>query len=107
MAICDPDIEQEILFNKPLIAALLGAHAQTQQQQLNMQQLAEIPLITFPASNGPNFSERILGLFYPQGLQVEVIQQVHDLQTALSLVAPEMGFSLVSGQVKTLSHGGF
>ncbi len=101
----DPDIRQEILFNEPLVAALPAGHPLTQQKP-TLQQLSELPLITFPSGSGPNFADIMLGLFYRQGLKVHVIQQVNDLQTALSLVASDMGFSLVPEQVKTLQREG-
>ncbi len=63
-------------------------------------------MITFPSGSGPNFANMMLGLFYRQGLKVHVTQQVNDLQTALSLVASDMGFSLVPEQVKTLQREG-
>ncbi|MBR9857903.1 MAG: LysR family transcriptional regulator [Gammaproteobacteria bacterium] len=105
ISIEDPDVEQEVLFNEPLIAALPAAHPLTQQVP-TMQQLAEVPMVTFPAGAGPNFSDVALGLFHRRGLKVQVIQQVNDLQTALSLVASDMGFALVPEQVKKLRREG-
>ncbi|MBO1520757.1 LysR substrate-binding domain-containing protein [Oceanisphaera pacifica] len=101
----DPDIEQEILFNEPLVAVLPEEHTLVNQQP-TIQQLADFPLITFPSGSRPNFSDIILALFHRQGLKVQVTQQVDDLQTALSLVASDMGFSLVPEQVRTLRRGG-
>ena len=97
----DPDVAQEILFLEPLIVALPSGHPLSHQQP-TLQQLSELPLVIYPASGGPNFADMIMTIFYRQGLKVQVIQQVHDLQTALSLVASDMGFSLVPGQVKSL-----
>ncbi|GAA3714846.1 LysR family transcriptional regulator [Oceanisphaera sediminis] len=105
ISIEDPDVEQEVLFNEPLIAALPAAHPLTKQVP-TMQQLAEVPMVTFPAGAGPNFSDVALGLFHRRGLKVQVIQQVNDLQTALSLVASDMGFALVPEQVKKLRREG-
>ncbi|GHA27359.1 LysR family transcriptional regulator [Oceanisphaera arctica] len=101
----DPDVEQEMLFNEPLIAALPAGHPLTGKQP-TMQQLAEVPIVTFPAGSGPNFSDVALGLFHRRGLKIQVIQQVNDLQTALSLVASDMGFALVPEQVKKLRREG-
>ena len=101
----DPDVDQEMLFNEPLIAALPAGHPLTGKQP-TMQQLAEVPIVTFPAGSGPNFSDVALGLFHRRGLKIQVIQQVNDLQTALSLVASDMGFALVPEQVKKLRREG-
>lgn len=100
----DPDIAQEVLFNEPLIAAMPAEHPLN--QPLTLQQLAQLPLITFPANVWPNFADMTLGLFYREGLKVQVMQQVADLQTALSLVASDMGFSLVPEQVRSMQREG-
>ena len=101
----DPDVQQEVLFSEPLIVALPSGHPLSNQQP-TLQQLSKLPLITFPASSSPNFADMLMGVFYRQGLKVQVIQQVHDLQTALSLVASDMGFSLVPEQVRNLRREG-
>lgn len=103
LRIDDPDVEQEILFDEPLIAALPAAHPLAAAPP-SMQQLAEVPMIVFPTGPGPNFADITHGLFRRRGLKVNVIQQVNDLQTALSLVASEMGFTLVPEQVQRLSR---
>ena len=105
IAIEDPDVKQQVLFNEPLLAALPAGHPLIKQQP-TMQQLAEVPMVTFPAGSGPNFSDMTLGLFHRRGLKIQVIQQVNDLQTALSLVASDMGFALVPEQVKKLRREG-
>ncbi|WP_116475760.1 LysR family transcriptional regulator [Zobellella maritima] len=101
----DPDVEQEVLFNEPLLIALPSSHPLT-RQSLTMAELAEIPMIAFPAGAGPNFADIALGLFHRRGLKVQVIQQVNDLQTALSLVASDMGFTFVPEQVHKLHREG-
>ncbi|MBM7455796.1 DNA-binding transcriptional LysR family regulator [Oceanisphaera litoralis] len=101
----DPDVKQEMLFNEPLIAALPAGHPLTGNKP-TMQQLAEVPFVAFPTGSGPNFSDMALGLFHRRGLKIQVIQQVNDLQTALSLVASDMGFALVPDQVKKLRREG-
>ncbi|MBO1520496.1 LysR family transcriptional regulator [Oceanisphaera sp. DM8] len=101
----DPDVDQKVLFNEPLIAALPDAHPLTRRVPC-LQQLSEMPMVAFPAGPAPNFSDMTLGLFHREGLQIEIIQQVNDLQTALALVASGMGFALVPEQVKKLHREG-
>lgn len=101
----DPDVEQELLFDEPMVAALPAGHPLTLHTP-SMKELAEVPLITFPAGSGPNFSDITQGLFHRRGLRINVIQQVNDVQTALSLVASEMGFTLVPEQVRRLQREG-
>jgi len=101
----DPDVEQELLFDEPLIAALPAGHPLTRQPP-SMTELSGWPIVTFPSGPGPNFANITLGLFHRRGLRVNVIQQVNDVQTALSLVASDMGFTLVPEQVRKLHREG-
>ncbi|TBW58138.1 LysR family transcriptional regulator [Marinobacter halodurans] len=105
LRIDDPDVEQELLFNEPMIAALPASHPLAKKMP-SMKELADIPLITFPSGPGPNFADITQGLFHRRGLRVNVIQQVNDVQTALSLVASDMGFTLVPEQVRRLGREG-
>jgi len=103
LSIDDPDIEQQLLFNEPVLAAVPSSHPISHSNP-TMTALSEVPMITFPAGRGPNFSDISQGLFHSRGLSIQVVQQVNDVQTALSLVASEMGFTLVPEQVKRLTR---
>lgn len=103
VTIDDPEVEQEKLFDEPLIAALPANHPLTARPP-SMKELAEVNMIAFPATAGPNFADLTQGLFRRRGLRLNVIQQVNDLQTALSLVASDMGFTLVPEQVRRLQR---
>ena len=105
ISIEDPDVDQEKLFDEPLVAALPASHPLTARPP-TMKELSEINMIAFPVTAGPNFTDLTLGLFRRRGLKVAIIQQVNDLQTALSLVASEMGFTLVPEQVQSLQREG-
>lgn len=101
----DPDVEQVLLFDEPLLAAVPTGHPLTRHPP-TMADLAEHPMVAFPASAGPNFADLTLNLFHQKGLKVNVVQQVNDIQTALALVASEMGFTLVPEQVRSLHRDG-
>ena len=101
----DPDVSQELLFDEPLIAALPEGHTLTHHPP-SMKELARWPMVTFPSGPGPNFAGITLGLFHQRGLRVNVIQQVNDVQTALSLVASDMGFTMVPDQLRRLHREG-
>ncbi|WP_417565007.1 LysR family transcriptional regulator [Marinobacter sp.] len=105
LRIDDPDVEQENLFDEPIIAAIPAGHQLTRHPP-SMKELAEWPMVTFPSGPGPNFADITQGLFHRRGLKVHVSQQVNDLQTALSLVASDMGFTLVPEQVRKLNREG-
>ncbi|KPQ30933.1 MULTISPECIES: LysR family transcriptional regulator [unclassified Halomonas] len=101
----DPDVEQEILFDEPLIAALPNGHP-LEGTSPSCEELARYPLILFPAKPRPSMADMILGIFRRQGLKVEVVQEANELQTALSLVASGIGITLVPEQVKRVQREG-
>lgn len=98
-------IEQEILFEEPLIAALPAAHPLAERPP-TLKELSALNIIAFPPGPGPNFASLVHSFFYQRGLKLNVVQQVNDLQTALSLVASEMGFTLVPEQVSRVQRDG-
>lgn len=97
------DVEQTVLFQEPIVVALPASHPLA-KQPVKMEDLAKLPIILFPSGQGPNFADICLGLFARRALDIKVTQQVNDLQTALGLVASEMGFSLVPEQVRRLNR---
>ncbi|XKE47055.1 LysR family transcriptional regulator [Halomonas organivorans] len=105
LRIQDPDVEQEVLFEEPMMAALPVGHPLAETTP-TLEQLARYPLVVFPAKPRPSLADMTLGLFRRHGLKVEVAQEANELQTALGLVASEMGITLVPEQVKRLQRDG-
>lgn len=99
----ESDVSQTLLFHEPLVAALPVNHPM-EKSQLSMEELSKLPMVLYPAGNTPNFANLCLQLFSNRGLRIKVAQQVNDVQTALSLVASEMGFALVPEQVKRINR---
>lgn len=105
LRIDDPDIEQEVLFEEPMMAALPNGHP-LEGTTPTMAQLAEYPLILFPATPRPSMADSVLGMFRRRGLQVRVAQEANEMQTALGLVASDLGITLVPEQVRRLQRDG-
>ncbi|WP_136065774.1 LysR family transcriptional regulator [Modicisalibacter radicis] len=103
LQIDDPEVEQEVLFEEPIIAALPAGHPLAHTRP-TLAELAQYPLILFPASPRPSLADLMLGLFRRRGLKVSVAQEAHELQTALGLVASELGVTLVPEQVGRLKR---
>ena len=101
----EDDVTQTLLFREPMLAALPINHPLV-GSSLSMAQLAELPLVLYPAGPAPTFANICQDLFTSRGLKVNVSQQVNDIQTALGLVASEMGFTLVPEQVKRMNRDG-
>ena len=105
LRIDDPDVEQEVLFDEPLIAALPSGHP-LEGTTPTLEELARYLLILFPARPRPSMADMVLGLFRRKALKVEVVQEANELQTALGLVASEVGITLVPEQVRRVQRDG-
>ncbi|WP_254275919.1 LysR family transcriptional regulator [Halomonas sp. 3H] len=105
LRIDDPEVEQEVLFDEPIMAAVPCGHP-LEGTTPTLAELARYPLILFPAKPRPSMADIMLGMFRRQGLKVEVVQEANELQTALSLVASEIGITLVPEQVRRLRRDG-
>lgn len=105
LRIDDPDVEQESLFDEPLMAALPAGHP-LEGTEPSLEALARYPLILFPAKPRPSLADMVLGLFRRHGLKVDVVQEANELQTALGLVASEIGITLVPEQVMRVKREG-
>lgn len=105
LRIDDPDVVQEVLFDEPLMAALPVGHP-LEGTTPTLEQLAEYPLVLFPAKPRPSLADITLGLFRRHGLKVTVAQEANELQTALGLVASELGITLVPEQVRRVQRDG-
>lgn len=105
LRIDDPDLEQVVLFDEPMLAAVPRDHPLTRTSP-SLEQLADYPLILFPSKPRPSLADQTLGLFRRRCIKVQVIQETNELQTALSLVASNLGIALVPAQVRHVQRRG-
>ncbi|WP_431025073.1 LysR family transcriptional regulator [Halomonas sp. H5] len=101
----DPDVEQRVLFDEPLLAALPTGHP-LEGTRPSLEELARYPLILFPARPRPSLADMVQGLFHRRGLKIQVVQETNELQTALGLVASNLGITLVPEQVQNVQRQG-
>lgn len=105
LRIDDPDVEQEVLFEEPMMAAVPEGHPLVGTTP-TMEELARYPLVLYPASPRPSLADLVLGLFRRRGLKVTVVQEANEMQTALGLVVSDFGITLVPDQVKRQNRDG-
>ncbi|MES3677400.1 LysR family transcriptional regulator [Halomonas elongata] len=105
LRIDDPEIEQEILFEEPLMVAMPHGHP-LEGTTPSMAELAEYPLILFPATPRPSMADTVLGMFRRRGLKAKIAQEANEMQTALGLVVSDLGITLVPEQVKRQQRDG-
>ncbi|CAM4059747.1 LysR family transcriptional regulator [Vreelandella rituensis] len=105
LRIDDPEIEQELLFDEPLLAALPEGHF-LEKKTPSLEDLARFPLILFPAKPRPSLADMVQGLFHRRGIKIQIVQETNELQTALGLVSSGLGITLVPEQVQNVQRTG-
>lgn len=96
----DPAIDQQVLREDPLVAALPSGHPLL-GQPLSLERLAAEAFVLYPATPRPSYADHIMALFATHGLSVKVVQWTNELQTALGLVAAGLGITLVPASVQS------
>jgi DNA-binding transcriptional LysR family regulator len=99
----DPAIERVLLRNERLSAALPSGHSLLARAgPLRLDDLAAEPLVVYPKSPRPSYADQVLALFRERDLKPLAVFEVRELQTALGLVAAEVGVCLVPVSVERL-----
>jgi DNA-binding transcriptional LysR family regulator len=101
----DPAIRRELLAEEPLVVALPTSHRLcADAAPISLSALAFETLLVYPRSPRPSFADQVLTVFCDSGLEPRDVQEVHELQTALGLVAAEAGVTLVPQSVQRLQR---
>lgn len=100
------EIVSKIIAREPLIIALPSAHKLRKKNNLKLAELENEPFIVFSQSRPSPFYEYILRLCAEAGFQPSIVQQVGEIQTALGLVAAEIGVALVPASTHNLHREG-
>jgi LysR family transcriptional regulator, benzoate and cis,cis-muconate-responsive activator of ben and cat genes len=99
----DAQIERLLLRNERLCAALPSAHPLAARRgKLRLDDLADQPLVVYPKAPRPSYADQVLALFRERGLTPQPLYEVRELQTALGLVAAEIGVCIVPASVERL-----
>lgn len=97
----DPGVKRVLLRNEAIIAALHCNHpALRDPAPLRLAALASETLIIYPKAPRPSYADQILALVRDRDVRPRAMQEVRELQTALGLVAAEVGICLVPAGVE-------
>ena len=91
---------------EPFLAALPESHPLTAQTSLHLSALAGEPFISFPEAPKPSYAEVVRRACETAGFTPRVVQEVREMQTALSLVAAGFGVALLPASVRHLHRDG-
>ncbi len=99
----DPLVRRDVLREERLVAALPHDHALLQHEgPFSLEQLASEPLIIYPSQPRPSYADQVISLFQDRGLEPRVEHEARELQTAIGLVAAEVGIAIVPTSVQRL-----
>ncbi len=98
----DPAITRLLLRNETLAVALPLTHAALRQGRtgLRLAELQAETLIIYPKAPRPSYADQVLSVFRAHGIKPAGLYEVRELQTALGLVAAEVGVCLVPAAVQ-------
>lgn len=100
------ELISQVVAREPLIVALPASHELAAKSHLKLCDLVNEPFIIFSQSRPSPFYEFVVRLCAEAGFQPKVVQQVGEIQTALGLVAAEIGVTLVPASTINLHREG-
>ena len=100
--IAQPPLSQQI----QQLERELQAHLLAAEQPLRLSELAGEPFISFPELPKPSYAEAVRLACESAGFTPCVVQEVREMQTALSLVAAGFGVALLPASVRHLHRDG-
>lgn len=98
----DPAITRETLVEERLSLAVSRDHPWADQATVWLRDLAPLPFILYPGRPRPSFADQVLAVLEQAGIKPRIVQEAHDIQTAIGLVAAGIGVTLVPASVARL-----
>ncbi len=95
-----PGVVVETVFREPLVAAIPASHPLASAGGIELGALRGEPMVLFPRPLAPEFHDWITRLCMEKGFVPRVVHNGAEYQTILSLVAAEVGISLVPASVQ-------
>ena len=95
-----------VLSESLVLAAPDGTPGLSGEGPIDLNAMAELPLIIFPRRIAPAFHDAILACFHEAGLTPHISQEAIQMQTIVGLVSAGMGIALVPQSVSNLKRPG-
>lgn len=103
----NPDLEFEVIRQEPFVVALPANHPLALKTTLiEIQELSSESFIMTPRKSGQIYYDIIINICHYAGFSPNIIQEVHELPTALSLVAAGIGIALVPYSIQNFHING-
>jgi len=93
--IADPAIRREVLHQEPLVVALPASSPMASGGSVSLRDLSDGTLLVYPSQPRPSYADQVLSLVRDCGITPASVIEVREVQTALGLVAAEVGYTIV------------
>jgi len=99
----DPAVRRDVLREERLVVALpLSLPLLEPEGPLSFTELSGEPLILYPRVPRPSYADQVISIFRDRGLEPNIAHEARELQTAIGLVAAEVGICIVPTSVQRL-----
>ena len=105
-AIDDSEFAVGAVLQESFLVALPEAHSLASQAKLSLPVLAAEPFVSFPELPRPSYAETVRQACEASGFTPRVVQEVREMQTAISLVVAGIGIALLPESVENLHRTG-
>ena len=102
----EADVVVEAVLREPFLVALPAAHPLAGHSTLSLAMLAEELFVSFPERPLPSYAQVVRAVCEGAGFAPRVVQEVREMQTAISLVAAGLGIALLPASVQHLRRDG-
>jgi DNA-binding transcriptional LysR family regulator len=99
-------LEQILLVNEPLVVAVSDRHPSANSGVLRIDQLNGEDVILYPRHPIPSLTDHIFNSLKTSSTQISVVKEVSNIQTALGLVAANVGITFVPASVGEHTRSG-
>ena len=99
-------VRVEAVLREPFLVALPESHPLARQTDLALSQLADELFVSFPEQPPPSYAQAVRRVCETAGFTPRVVQEVREMQTAISLVAAGLGIALLPASVRHLHRDG-
>ncbi len=106
LPINDPTIDVEVVRREPIVCVLPEGHPLALHERIAMPLLAHEPFVLQARQRGGGYYAQLTNLCLTSGFSPNVIQEVTEMHTIVSLVAAGMGVSLVPLSMKNIRSQG-
>jgi DNA-binding transcriptional LysR family regulator len=106
LPISAPLLHVEVVRREPIVCVLPEEHPLAMRERIAVSLLAQEPFVLQASQRGAGYSAQLLQLCLSSGFSPNVIQEVTEMHTIVSLVAAGMGVSLVPLSARNIRSQG-